>query len=112
MLGASSKGHGPKAAITVTKVKKNAKHPILKDMPDGWLTPEGELYNVQEIYKGTTVLAHGDNGRCDFPQAVVWVNTFGKGRIFSTTLGHHNSTMSTQEYLDMLGNAVRWVMGK
>ena len=112
MLGASSKGHGPKAAITVSKVKKNAKHPILKDMPDGWLTPEGELYNVQEIYKGTTVLAYGDNGRCDFPQAVAWVNTYGKGRIFSTTLGHHNSTMSTQEYLNMLANAVRWITEK
>ena len=32
MLGASSKGHGPKAAITVNKVKKHAKHPIMKDM--------------------------------------------------------------------------------
>ena len=36
MLGASSKGHGPKAAITVNKVKKHANHPIMKDMPDGW----------------------------------------------------------------------------
>ena len=56
MLGASSKGHGPKAAITVNKVKKHANHPIMKDMPDGWLTPEGELYNVQQVYEGTTVL--------------------------------------------------------
>jgi type 1 glutamine amidotransferase len=112
MLGASSKGHGPKAAITLKKVKENAKHPILKDMPDGWLTPEGELYNVQEVYEGTTVLAHGENGKAKEAQACVWVNTHGKGRIFSTTLGHHNSTMSSKEYLDMLGNAVRWVNGK
>ena len=42
----------------------------------------------------------------------MWINTHGKGRIFSTTLGHHNSTMSTMEYLDMLGNAVKWVMAK
>jgi type 1 glutamine amidotransferase len=115
MLGASSKGHGPKAAITVNKVKKHANHPIMKDMPNGWLTPEGELYNVQQVYEGTTVLAYGDNGKDkkpNEPQACVWVNTHGKGRIFSTTLGHHNSTMSTQEYLDMLGNAVRWVTAK
>lgn len=115
MLGASSKGHGPKAAITVNKVKEHANHPIMKDMPDGWLTPEGELYNVQQVYEGTTVLAYGDNGENKNPkepQACVWVNTHGKGRIFSTTLGHHNSTMSTQEYLDMLGNAVRWVTNK
>ena len=65
MLGASSKGHGPKAAITVNKVKKYANHPIMKDMPDGWMTPEGELYNVQQVYEGTTVLAYGDNGKND-----------------------------------------------
>ena len=115
MLGASSKGHGPKAAITVNKVKKFAKHPTIKNMPDGWLTPEGELYMVQEVYPGTKVLAYGDNGkdnRPEEPQACVWVNTHGKGRIFSTTLGHHNSTMSTKEYLDMLGNAVKWITAK
>jgi type 1 glutamine amidotransferase len=87
----------------------------MKDMPEGWLTPEGELYNVQEVYEGTTVLAYGDNGKDKNPkepQACVWVNTHGKGRIFATTLGHHNSTMSTMEYLDMLGNAVTWVMAK
>lgn len=112
MLGASSKGHGPKAPITINKVKNEADHPIMKDMPDGWITPEGELYNVQEVYDGTTVLAYGDNGKDkkpNEPQACVWVNTHGKAKIFSTTIGHHNSTMSTKEYLDMLGNAVNWV---
>jgi type 1 glutamine amidotransferase len=112
MLGASSKGHGPKAAITVKKVKKHADHPIVKDLSDGWLTPEGELYNVQTVYEGTTVLAHGTNGKAKEPQACIWVNTHGKGRIFSTTLGHHNSTMSTKEYLDLLGNAVKWITAK
>ena len=115
MLGASSKGHGPKASITVNKVKEHANHPIMKDMPEGWLTPEGELYNVQQVYEGTTVLAYGDNGKDKNPkepQACVWVNKHGKGRIFATTLGHHNSTMSTMEYLDMLGNAVSWIMAK
>ena len=112
MLGASSRGHGPKAAITVNKVKKHADHPIMKDMPDGWLTPGGELYNVQKVYEGTTVLAYGDNGKVKEPQACVWINTHGKGRIFSTTLGHHNSTMSSMEFLDMLGNAVKWATAK
>ena len=112
MLGASSKGHGPKKSITVNIVKENSGHAVIKDLPDGWRTPEGELYNVQEIYPGTTVLAYGDNGNTTRPlepQACIWVNQHGKGRIFSTTIGHHNSTVSTKEYLDLLGNAVRWV---
>ena len=44
------------APLKINKVKENGNHPIMKDMPDGWMTPEGELYNVQEVYEGTTVL--------------------------------------------------------
>ena len=112
MLGVSSKGHGPKAPITINKTKSEANHPIMKDMPDGWTTPEGELYNVQEVYEGTTVLAYGENGKNrnpKEPQACIWVNQHGKARIFGTTIGHHNSTMSTKQYLDLLANAVKWV---
>jgi type 1 glutamine amidotransferase len=107
-LGVYSKGHGPKRKITVSKAKGQEKHPILKDMPEGWTTPDGELYNVQRVLTAT-VLAYGSNGVAKEPQACIWVNEYGKARIFGTTIGHHNSTMSTKEYLDLLGNAVRWV---
>lgn len=108
LLGVSSKGHGPKAPITVTKVKETADHPVIKDLPDGWVTPEGELYNVQKVLETALVLAHGENGRAKTPQACIWVNKFGNSKVFGTTIGHHNSTMETEEYLDLLGNAVRW----
>jgi type 1 glutamine amidotransferase len=54
-------------------------------------------------------LAYGNNGVAKEPQAVIWTNEHGKGRIFATTIGHHNSTMSTKEYLDLVTNGVRWV---
>jgi hypothetical protein len=107
-LGVSSKGHGPKAAIKVTKVKGKEDHPVTKDLPNGWTTPEGELYNVQRILTAE-VLAYGDNGKVKEPQACIWVNEFGKARVFGTTIGHHNSTMSTKEYIDLLGNAAKWI---
>ena len=107
-LGAYSKGHGPKRKITVTKAKGQEKHPILKDMPEGWTTPEGELYNVQRVL-GAKVLAYGNNGVAKQPQACIWTNEYGKGRVFATTIGHHNSTMSAKEYLDLVANGIRWV---
>jgi len=107
-LGAYSRGHGPKRKITVTKAKGQEKHPILKDLPEGWTTPEGELYNVQRVL-GATVLAYGNNGVAKEPQACIWTNEYGKSRVFATTIGHHNSTMSTKEYLDLVANGVRWV---
>jgi type 1 glutamine amidotransferase len=112
LLGVSSKGHGPKAQITVTKDKENADHPVVKDLPDGWVTPEGELYNVQKVLDTALVLAHGENGKAKQPQACIWVNKYGKSKVFGTTIGHHNSTMETPEYLDLLGNAVKWVTEK
>ena len=96
--------------ITVKAIKKD--HPVLKGIPAEWKTPEGELYNVLEVLPSATALATGDNGKVKTPQVCIWVNKFGKGRVFSTTLGHHNSTMSTKEYLDLLANGVRWVTQK
>jgi uncharacterized protein len=109
-LGVRSRNHGPKAPITVKALKKD--HPVLKGIPAEWKTPEGELYNVLEVLPSATALATGDNGKVKTPQVCIWVNKFGKGRVFSTTLGHHNSTMSTKEYLDLLANGVRWVTQK
>lgn len=112
LLGVSSRGHGPKKQITVSKVKEQADHPVIKDLPDGWVTPEGELYNVQKVLDTALVLAVGDNGKVKQPQACIWVNEYEGTKVFGTTLGHHNSTMETKEYLDMLGNAVKWATEK
>ena len=38
----------------------------------------------------------------------VWVNQYGKGKVFGTTLGHHNETMQAKEYLDMVSNGILW----
>lgn len=112
LLGAVSRGHGPKQQIKVSKVEKEKNHPILADLPDDWTTPEGELYGINKILDSTTVLAFGENGAVKEPQAVIWTNTFGKARVFCTTIGHHNSTMATKEYLDLIANGVKWVMAK
>jgi len=110
-LGVRSRNHGPKAAIKVTKVP-GVDHPATKDLPDGWTTPEGELYNVLEVLDTATVLAHGDNGKVKKPQVCIWANQYGKARVFGTTIGHHNSTMQTKEYLDLIANGITWAVGK
>lgn len=107
LLGVYSKDHGPKAAITVTKVAEKADHPAIKDLPDGWKTPEGELYNIQKVYTAD-VLAIGNNGKVENP--VIWTNKSKDARVFATTIGHHNSTMQTPEFLDLITNGIRWAV--
>ena len=109
-LGVTSPRHGAKHAITVKKVA--ADHPIMKTFPDEWTTPQGELYHIDKVWDTATVLADGtiDGGKSK--HAVMWVNEFGKGRLFGTSIGHHNETMMEDNYLDVVTNGLLWACGK
>ncbi|WDE96904.1 ThuA domain-containing protein [Lentisphaera profundi] len=110
-LGVTSPNHGPKSKISVKPV---AEHPIMKGFPKEWITPNGELYNISAMEKTMTPLAMGtrlEKGD-KTPIPCIWVNQYGKGKVFATTLGHHNETMQSTEYLDMLSNAALWVTGQ
>jgi type 1 glutamine amidotransferase len=42
----------------------------------------------------------------------VWTNTYGKAKVFATTMGHNNRTMSDPVYLDLVTRGVLWAVGK
>ena len=110
LLGVRSQRHGPKSPIDVKKVKPD--HPILKDLPDNWKTPQGELYYIEDVLDTATPLATGTHAKQKKPQVCIWTNQYGKGRIFGTSIGHHNSTMKSKEYLDLVANGITWALGK
>ena len=106
MIGVTSPRHGKHAPITVTNVKPD--HPVMKQFPKEWVTPKGELYHIDKTWPTATVLATGSIDGGKKSHDCIWVNEYGKGRIFGTTLGHHNETMAADEYLDMVSNAMLW----
>jgi len=110
MLGVTSPRHGKHAPITITNVKPD--HPVMKGFPKKWVTPKGELYHIKKTWPSATVLAKGsiDNGKSTHD--CVWVNKYGKGRVFGTTIGHHNETMQAKEYLDLVSNGILWATGR
>lgn len=111
VMGIASANHGHKAPITVKTVKED--HPIMKGLPKEWKTPEGELYNSNEVLPSTTPLAMGDNGdKKQGPQVCIWVNECGKSKVFGTSIGHHNSTMKADPYGDMLVRGLLWACDK
>lgn len=110
LLGVVSPNHGPQAPITVTKCK-GCNHDAVKNMPAEWKTPQGELYNISKTYDTATILAKGNNGRKQQgDQPVIWVNKYGKANVFATTLGHHNETMKTKEFLQTLSDGIIWAV--
>ncbi len=109
LLGVSSYNHGKKHPITMTNIKKD--HPVTKGFPESWTTPDGELYNIEKVWDTCTPLIEGqiDNPK---KQPCVWVNTYGKARVFGTTVGHHNETMLEDTYLDLITRGLLWSCGK
>lgn len=93
-------------------VKRAPNHPIMQGFPGSWKTPNGELYVIERSWPETEVLAtaYGIDTQVDHP--VIWTNTYGKVRVFGTTLGHHNETMMSTEWLDVVGRGLLWACDK
>lgn len=107
-VGLKSTGHGPQKPIDIMYKVKD--HPITKGLPE-WTTINEELYNnVGQPFDTATVLATGKQGPAE--AVVIWTNTYGKAKVFSTTLGHNNGTVADPKYLDLVTRGLLWSTGK
>ena len=55
-------------------------------------------------------LAFGEDTKKD--HTVIWLNTFGKARVFGTSLGHHNETMNNEVWLNLVARGLLWSVDK
>jgi hypothetical protein len=116
-LGLQSSGHGPQEPIQITYTDRES--PIVKGLSD-WTTIHEEHYNNIHIFDTAHPLAHGkqtikqrDGTLKTNDFVVVWTNEYGpnKARVFSTTIGHNNETVSDPRYLDLVTRGVLWATG-
>lgn len=107
-LGVVSRAHEGHHPVTITKKEK---HPVMAGFPDKWTTPKGELYRIIDVMPGVTSLAVGEAGEKK-QHMCYWVHQYGKAKVFGTTIGHHNETMSEDIYLDTLARGILWATGK
>jgi type 1 glutamine amidotransferase len=106
-LGLKSTGHGPQLPIQITYTDKE--HPVTKGLKD-WVTIREELYNNVTVWPTAKPLANGKQGEKEF--VVAWTHQYGKGRVFSTTLGHNNETVADDRYLDLVARGILWAVDK
>ncbi|KKK66393.1 hypothetical protein LCGC14_2964550 [marine sediment metagenome] len=108
-MGMTSSSHDAFRALTTKKV---AKHPITDFWPDDWSTPGEELYRTIKFWPNATALmtVHSPESKKD--HVVTWINQYGKGRVFATTLGHNMLTVGQKDYHRLLGNGLLWVCGR
>lgn len=114
-LGLQSSGHGPQRPIALSFLPDS--NPITTGLTN-WTTINEELYNNIKIWDSARPLARGRQGAGDKPgqndAVVVWTHEYGprKARVFSTTLGHNNSTVEDPRYLDLITRGLLWSCGK
>ena len=104
--GLATTGHGSQTPISLTFVDKDS--PITKGM-DNWVTYKEELYNniTGKLLDTGNALTKGKQGKTE--TVVTWTNTYNqKTRVFCTTLGHNNETVSDDRYLDLVTRGLLW----
>ncbi len=125
MLGIQSTGHGPQSPIAISFLDSD--HPITRSLKN-WTTVNEELYNNVRVYGSSILLANGKQSQKprkkdlkrnpkaqpkESTAVVAWTNEYGpkRTRIFSTTLGHNNDTVSDARYLDLITRGLLWTTG-
>ena len=110
VIGIKSMKHEKRGDLTVKTV--DAKHPVMMGFPAEWPNPQDECYMNEKVWPTVTPLATAYGVETKKDHVVIWVNTYGKGRSFTTTLGHTNATMESPVYLDLVSRGLLWACDK
>jgi hypothetical protein len=110
VVGVSSFSHEKHRPLAVQNMAVD--HPVMKGFPKTWNTPNGELYKIDKLWPGVTPLGKAFGKDTQKDHVCIWTNTHGKMRVFGTTIGHHNETMSQKTYLDLVTRGLLWACGK
>ncbi len=109
-LGVSTYNHEGARKFKVINI--NPDHPVMKGFPETWDDPSpDELYRIVKVWPDCIPLAKAF-GKTNSEYPCVWVNTYGKARVFGTTLGHDNVTVGSDTYLDLVTRGLLWACDK
>lgn len=110
LIGVTSRRHEGKRPLSVKTV--NDDHPVMKGFPAEWPTPNGELYKIEKVWPNCIPLAQAFGEDTKQDHTVIWLNTFGRARVFGTSLGHHNETMNNNVWLDVVARGLLWTVDR
>src|SRR5262245_8229036 len=84
-------GHGPPHAYRV--IVRDTDHPITRGMPTEWMHAKDELYHGQRgpaenMHVLATAFSAKEKGGTGTNEPMIWVVPYGKGRVFTTVMGH------------------------
>ncbi len=103
--------HGPKHEYSVKKTAVH--HPISDGLPAQFAHVIDELYQNSVMVPGNVVLAtaYSDPSKprgTGKDEPVIWVNSYGKGRVYVNALGHDVEAMSDPNFRAWMRRGVIW----
>lgn len=103
--------HG--ARLPFKLVDRDPQHPIMKGLPAEWMHGPDELYaNLRGPGKNMTVLAtaHSDpaNHGTGHDEPILMALSYGKGRIFHSTMGHDAMALSCVGFMTTFQRGTEW----
>jgi sialate O-acetylesterase len=103
--------HGPPHVFHVKKTTTS--HPISEGLPTEFEHTIDELYQNSVMIPGNTVLAtaYSDPAKprgTGKDEPVIWVNTYGKGRVYNNALGHDVKAMSDPNFHTWMRRGALW----
>src|SRR5262249_5390967 len=108
--GMRSKVHDPYGPFAT--VKLNPSDPVTKNFSADWKTQGDELYQTIEFLDGSKPLLKAKSPHDGREHIVCWVHTYGKGRVFATTLGHDMKTAESPDYIKLVADGIQWAVDK
>ncbi len=109
LLGVSSYQHEKLRSFQVVNLKPE--HPIMQGFPAKWDDTDDELYEIKKLWPNCVPLGKGVSVE-KTEHVCIWANTYGKARVFGTSLGHRNETVQDPVYLDLVTRGLLWACNK
>jgi type 1 glutamine amidotransferase len=88
---------------------RDPEHPITKGLPPKWLHARDELYStLAGPAENVTVLATAKSDTTQQNEPILMVISYGKGRVFHTTMGHGVESMQDVGFVTTLDRGAEW----
>mgnify|MGYP000399699069 CR=1 FL=1 len=100
-------GHGAQQEFIVETFAPG--HPIMKGLPPRWMHAKDELYHsLRGPAKNLSVLGHALSDQTHKQEPILMAISYGKGRVFHTTLGHYLEALDGLGFQITLCRGAEW----
>lgn len=104
-------GHGSQHEFDV--VVRDREHPVMQGLPAQWRHAKDELYHGQrgpaaDMHVLATAYSAKSSGGTEAHEPMAWWIPFGKGKVFTTVMGHADLSMKCVGFQSIVARGCEW----